>query len=394
MRILILCRTFGWNRGSAGKRMVRFARYLQSRHGDVHIISESYEGSWSEFASVDYPDPALRPPRSSHRILGRIARIVRDCARYPDLHAGFAKFATERALALYHTDPPDVILCSVNPVSLLRSADILSGKWGIPWVVDYRDLWSFSPYRSVPRWRRRLDQRFVERHARSASSATAVSPGLAESVSAWHSDVHVLWSGLDFPKEDAGKREDSSLPHVISHTGNLYDARRNPAPLFEALNRFEQSEARQFRVVFHGMDSHQLASLFRKQAGQADVHAHGFVSHEESVRIQESSFINVLLTWNDPRTQSTITGKVFEYIQAGRPILHIGNPDNEAARLLERTGAGVTLNDPVSIAAFIQSIMAGNWSMPARASLEPYLIQHQGQRLLDLLERVVSRNRD
>ncbi|MBR3492255.1 MAG: glycosyl transferase family 1, partial [Bacteroidales bacterium] len=44
------------------------------------------------------------------------------------------------------------------------------------------------------------------------------------------------------------------------------------------------------------------------------------------------------------RAKGLLTGKLFEYMASGRPILCIGPEDGDAARILRETGAGQTIS--------------------------------------------------
>ena len=46
---------------------------------------------------------------------------------------------------------------------------------------------------------------------------------------------------------------------------------------------------------------------------------------------------------SEPRAKGLLTGKLFEYLASGRPILCIGPEDGDAAQLLKETQAGVTV---------------------------------------------------
>ena len=55
-----------------------------------------------------------------------------------------------------------------------------------------------------------------------------------------------------------------------------------------------------------------------------------------------------------------LSGKVFEYIAVGRPILAVVPPDGAAAELIRETGAGVVAppDDPTAIRAALEELHA------------------------------------
>lgn len=71
----------------------------------------------------------------------------------------------------------------------------------------------------------------------------------------------------------------------------------------------------------------QLARRLAAQyALQSIVQVHDSIPYKEALRAQREADVLLLLLWNDPREKGIYTGKLFEYIGAGRPILAIGPP--------------------------------------------------------------------
>ncbi len=68
----------------------------------------------------------------------------------------------------------------------------------------------------------------------------------------------------------------------------------------------------------------------------------GYLSHRESVQAMIDADLLLLLTNEEMHDPGMITGKLFEYLGAGRPILALAMP-GEASRILEETKAGVAV---------------------------------------------------
>ena len=66
----------------------------------------------------------------------------------------------------------------------------------------------------------------------------------------------------------------------------------------------------------------------------------GSVPRSESLAIQAQTDVLLLLMWNHPGEEGVYTGKLFDYLAAGRPILMIGYPDGVAADLIRSRSAG------------------------------------------------------
>ena len=69
-----------------------------------------------------------------------------------------------------------------------------------------------------------------------------------------------------------------------------------------------------------------------------------YAPHTESLRLQrDSEALLLLVPEAGGRGKGVLSGKVFEYLAAGRPILAVVPPDGAAAALVRETGAGVVV---------------------------------------------------
>ena len=69
-----------------------------------------------------------------------------------------------------------------------------------------------------------------------------------------------------------------------------------------------------------------------------------YIPHGEVLPIQQSSQVLLLLINNTPNAKGILTGKLYEYLASGRPILAIGPEDGDAAMILNETHAGTTIS--------------------------------------------------
>ncbi len=64
--------------------------------------------------------------------------------------------------------------------------------------------------------------------------------------------------------------------------------------------------------------------------------------HSEVINEQCRSHVLLLLVNNTPNAKGIITGKVFEYIASGRPIIVIGPEDGDVAGIVNDSNSGST----------------------------------------------------
>lgn len=121
--------------------------------------------------SAAAPAAASRSPWLRDTLLGAYA-----ATRFPDEQAGWAKRAFEPALALLRDERIELIFSTAPPMSAHALAARLARRSGLPWVADYRDLWTDNPGYLAPGWRRAIDQRTEAAWLKRAAGVVTVTP--------------------------------------------------------------------------------------------------------------------------------------------------------------------------------------------------------------------------
>ena len=247
---------------------------------------------------------------------------------------------------------PDVVVVSGPPFSTYLAGRRLARQWGVPWVADYRDLWTNGTYYIGGPIRRRID-RVAERWIlRTVSFTLTVSEPLAEDLRRdFGVRCEVVMNGYEadeFATEQATPT--TGLPLRIVYTGEIYEGKRDPAALFEAIRRLGVGPET-VQVAFHGITVLPLADRARTMGVESVVRVGPAVPRAECLRLQQASDVQLLLMWNDPGEAGIYTGKLFEYLGSGRPILMTGYPGGVAAQLVEERNAGTVANTPEELAA-------------------------------------------
>ena len=65
-----------------------------------------------------------------------------------------------------------------------------------------------------------------------------------------------------------------------------------------------------------------------------------YVNHKDAIKYMMESSVLLLIIPDHHSNKSIITGKLFEYLASGKPILCIGPPDGDAADIIETSGNG------------------------------------------------------
>lgn len=376
MRILLVCPYFPPENTIAAVRISKFAEYWAGAGHDVKVLSREaiYAGiavpEHSMLRVIRVPDPLAGASRASARMATgqmpesaraafskRVKSAVKKLA-WPDV---FGLWAARAATASLGRDwHPDVVVASVGPFSTLLVAARMSRRHRAQLVVDYRDLLASSPYFTHGRVRRATDLWVERRITEGASLLSAVSQPMVEELQS-HSKAPVVLVTNGFEPSDFAGLEylpnDSVLR--IAYCGMIYPGKRDPAALFRAVKLVREADPdAEIKIDFYGRNVSDALDAARAEGIDALVEYHGQVDHAESLRIQASADLLLLLLWNDPREAGVLSGKLFEYIGAGRPILMIGLETGAAAAVVRDNSLGLVSNDPLEIARYLRELVA------------------------------------
>lgn len=359
------------------------------------------------------PRPRLKALQRSEGLRARLAwRAERAWTRglhlaLPDPLALWALRSFRACRRLIDEEGIDVIHSTYSPASNHLLAWLLKGATGLPWVADFRDLWTDDyAYLYGRRPRRHLDRLLETRFLRAADAVVAVTDGqravLAGRVPE-HAERFVTISNgydpADFAEIDrTATRRQLHGPEdqfVLTFTGWFLSDRVSPA-LIDGITRmavWSRSQPGRFVLRIVG----QVGANLRGQLEDAGVMVEttGYLRHDEAIRQQAAADALLLLIPQGPNGATLITGKIFEYLASGTPILLVTpSADGEAARLLARCATGTRADhDPDSVFAALRSLWM-RWragDMPrgcAPQHLAPLSRRTQAGQLADLLGRV------
>lgn len=335
------------------------------------------------------------PKGRSRNLLRELGRLYKTVTNFPDGQIGWYPFAVQAALCLLATWKPDLIYASAMPYTSLLAARRLSKKFGIPWVAELRDLWVDHHFYQYPGWRKKIEDILEHRICQSAAGIVTVSEPLAEILRAkYQVPVRVILNGFDpedYPETMVDRSNDQFLR--IVYTGMIYEGKQDPSPLFAAL-KLLGPEAKKVRIEFYGRYLEPARLLAKRYGVEQQVVVHPTVPYRESMARQKAADVLLLLLWNDPRGKGLFSGKLFEYLGAGRPVLAIGPDDNVAAALIRERLAGVVAGEPEEIASVLRRWIAIREHGPIppidTSMVRDFTREEQARRLMEFLHEVIK----
>jgi len=303
-------------------------------------------------------DIAVLSGERASKLSERIAEWIRAAFFVPDARIGWLPFAISMGLKIIHRERPDVIYSSAPPYTCHLIGLALKKLTGLPWVADFRDSW--VGWHSAPQWRpyssRKLELTMERQVLRSANLILTVSKGVWEDLKTRHSEVRTPWrwlpngyDGEDFDGIKFARRKNNKL--TFTYTGSLF---WNPKGLIEAFKQLAEEMpclASKVHFRFVGRVAQHIADELKSYLN-ADIIP--YVPHNESLRYLMETDIALLVVDNVTAGKGVITGKLFEYLGAHKPIFAL-TPDGEAAQIIRELGAGVTV-PPKNVAAIKQAL--------------------------------------
>ena len=367
--------------GGGVQRSLKFAQHLPALGVETHVLAPD-DPKWI------HTDDELRPPSQAwvHRAryigprgrkpaeelhgrqgLDRAARQARLAFRrvlVPDENVSWNLTAIPAAVRIVRREGIDVVLTTSPPSSVHLVGAAVKRATGVPWVADLRDSLVAHPHRRAEsvavRTKERGEHAVAGLVARSADAIVAVSDAIADEAAGLdpRGRVVTIPNGCDFD-DFAGLPYRRADRFRITHTGSFF-GKRDPRPFLTALaeSGLEDVVAR-FVGDFRSSDREWSEGL-----GLGDrLELHPYVPRRRSLELQrDSDALLLLIPHAAGRGRGVLSGKVFEYLAAERPILAAVPPDGAAADLIRRTGTGVVAppDDPDALGDALRELH-GRW---------------------------------
>ena len=417
MRILLIAYEFPPSPSPQSLRWAYLTRELHRLGHDVHVLTIDLGGSQPGLPELPagvqvhrtYPGPVRgliawrrrrRARRREHAGTGeagtatppigmpsrggwkhRVSALLQRVGEYlwfPDLRGEWHRPGRARLIELLGTLTPDVVISSHEPATTLELG-LEAKRAGIRWIADLAD--PVLAHYTLPRWhdRARLLEARVCELADHVLVTTPAAERLLRERHPGRAPIHVLTQGFDAaPSMFAanGPRTRGDVLELL-YTGSFYSFRTAGALLQAVL----ATPGTRLNIATIQVPDDVLAAA---RAHPDRIRLLGFLPHLDALAWQRRADVLVNLANRDP---SQVPGKCYEYLGAGRPILHLGGAPGDAvaelittrrrgwvcapttqavsgqlARLRERQQAGVLTEglalDPGTVAEFSWSALA------------------------------------
>ena len=379
-RVLII--TYYWppSGGSGVQRWLKMSKYLPendwqpviytTENAEYPIVDTSLEKDVAPEAEV-IRRPITEPYTLYKRFLGikkedtikvgfasdkkksgwkeKLSVWIRGNLFVPDARCWWVKPSVRYLKGYLKDHPVDAIISTGPPHSMHLIALKLKEATGLPWIADFRDPWTeidFYDELHLTKWADRKQHRLEHEVLTKADKVVTVSWDWAKGLGRLgNRNVKVIQNGFDWDCHTNEERPPLTKEFSITHLGVVGPSRNSPV-LWQALKELKNevngfSEALKIKLVGQ-VDQSVIRDLdVCGLKGNTEIVDH--IPHDEVKRLQEASQVLLLLVNNAPNAKGILTGKLYEYLASGRPILAIGPEDGDTARLLKETQAGIVV---------------------------------------------------
>ena len=359
MKVLLVTLYFPPAGGGGVQRSLKLATHLPAYGIETHVLApddpkwvhrddQLVAPSQAWVHRAHYVGPVgKRPADELHGTEGleRLAAHARLFGRrllVPDENVSWNLTAIPAATRIVKQEGIDAVVTTSPPNSIHLVGATVKRWTGVRWVADLRDSIAAHPHRRTESFAVRAKETtaagIARMVARSADAIVAAADAIADETRELEpsAEVATIPNGCDFD-DFAGLEYRRGERFTITHAGSFF-GKRTPRPFLQALAASGLDVTARFVGDFRPADREWAETLGLGE--RLDLRP--YTSHREALELQRSSDALLLLIPDaDGRGRGVLSGKVFEYLAAERPILAVVPPDGAAAELIREAGTGI-----------------------------------------------------
>lgn len=299
----------------------------------------------------------------NNTLKGKFLRFIRGNFFIPDPRKGWNKYAFKKACEIIISENIKHVITTSPPHSTQLIGLKLKKRFpGIKWIADLRDPWTDIYYykQFYPTIiSKQIDYSYEKSVLQNADRIITVGDSLKKSFSLKFKGIEnktdVISNGYD----------DSDFKDIvpvnpdrfkITYVGTLSDIYPVEG-IVNALKKYK-SEGNDFLLRFVGTVPGKSKNIILSEIANSSLEFIPYISHNEAVGYMMSSSVLLLIIPSHSSNKSIITGKLFEYLASGKPILCLGPEDGDAARIIEKCKSGITCGyyETEKISEFLKNI--------------------------------------
>ena len=305
----------------------------------------------SKLSSRDVPSSLGVMPSLARTLLKTPKYILNNLVLVPDDYVGWIPFAVLKGCRIIRKEKIDAIYATGKPWSSFLIALFLGLITKRPYILDLRDPWVLTPYSSLAgiRLKQKIEGFWEKICFSYAKKVININEQITKSYVQYYPSIPSnrftsITHGFD-PDDFLSTREiKKDNKFTISFIGTLY-SNTSPNNLLKAVSSIVSKSPtlrNTIQLKFVGFVPSYVLRMIKDLELEHVVETLGYLQHKESIQHMVNSDVLLLLL---NKAESNInaqvsTGKLFEYLASRRPILALIPDNTDAAKLINKIGAG------------------------------------------------------
>jgi hypothetical protein len=238
----------------------------------------------------------------------------------------------------------DTVITTGPPHSIHLIGMQLKAKHQLKWFADFRDPWTDISYHKNLNLTQKTQQKHLELERQVLNTSDHIIVTSLQTKQLFskitQQPISVVTNGFD-DENVSSIALDSQFS--LTHIGSLLD-QRNPTLLWNVLSELIEELPdfkANFQLVLVGNVSVDVRRSIESEGLKSYSKIVGSVAHNEAVIFQRKTQALLLIEANTTEASYIIPGKLFEYLNANRPIVALGPKQSDVPSILKETQTGM-----------------------------------------------------
>lgn len=379
-KVLII--TYYWppSGGAGVQRWLKFVKYLPQLGYEPHVYTPSNPEAPAQDASLqkDVPKeaiiikrPILEPYTFYKKFTGKKGNVnagflsedkdsrqkfteklsiwIRGNLFIPDARVFWVRPSVKFLKSYIQENNIDIVVSSGPPHSMHLIAMKLQQQLGIKWIADFRDPWTnidFYKDLMLSEWADKKHHRLEKEVLQKADEVITIGKTIAQELEEIRGKkVSVITNGFDNDDFTTTALKDDNSFSII-HIGSI-NSDRNHKIFWSGIRELvdeNENFAKKLKLKFIGKLDYSVIEDMESFQLKDKTEIISYIPHNEAVNNLSAADLLYLPLNNTPNAKGILSGKFFEYLAVGKPILGIGHPNGDAAEIMNETQAGAIIN--------------------------------------------------
>jgi glycosyltransferase involved in cell wall biosynthesis len=334
---------------SGVQRTLKFTKYLKNYNWEVTVITTGGTGYYAHDSSLlrEAEQAGIRIIRTSGKDINSLLKkkgTIKIPAEFlrklfsrlsnliflPDNKISWSDKALQKGRELLSKEKFDVLFISGPPFSSFITGRKLKKEFGIPLVVDYRDLWYGNQFAVTPTPLHKIIHKKMEYQVlRTADKIIAINRRMKEEIIQNYKflsfeDIFIIPHGFDPSDFEAPVESHKTNNKLwITYSGLFYEF-ITPKYFLRAFKKLLMERpdiAQNIELHFVGLIRNENRKLVKKLDLQEFVKEYGYIDHNKSIVKIMSSDLLWLMIGKGKNTDTVSSSKLYEYFGTRKPII-------------------------------------------------------------------------